>query len=153
MRLQLSLVTAAALWAGALVPATAQAEEPTTANPAPISAAVYYNPAKTEFGVSEDTAADLGYSPAEITEFNQNLAELTPGQSQELAGILGIDVVAESPFRAVPAVIWVIAGVVGGAAADEIIGQVTNWGVSGACRNLEGNWSAFDDFCRSNGHI
>lgn len=114
---------------------------------------MYYNPAKTEFGVSEDTAADLGYSPAEITEFNQNLAELTPGQSQELAGILGIDVVAESPFRAVPALIWVIAGVVGGAAADEIIGQVTNWGVSGACRNLEGNWSAFDDFCRSNGHI
>lgn len=37
--------------------------------------------------------------------------------------------------------------------ANEVASPVTNWGISGACRNLEGRWNAFDDFCRSNGHI
>lgn len=157
-----SLAAAATLTAGLVAPVQSHAspsnaqtsitQESATANTG-ISHAVYYDLRSDSFEVSDSRASELGYSADEIQQFQQNLAELTSQESRELAEVIGIDVESLKMQRAIPAIVWVIAGFIGGAAADEIIGQVTNWGVSGACRNLAGSWDAFDDFCRSNGHL
>ncbi len=157
-----SFTTITVLMTGLVAPTLAHASPsnapaPVTQESAPtkpgISQAVYYDLRNDSFGVSDSRASELGYSADEVRQFQQNLAELAPQESRELAQIIGIDVESLKKQRAVPAVIWAIALFIGGSAADEIISQVTNWGVSGACRNLAGSWDAFDDFCRSNGHI
>lgn len=115
--------------------------------------AISYDIQADRFLVSEEKAADLGFGSDRIQAFQQNFNELSPQESRELAELIGIDVSALRQQRAVPVVVVAIASFIGGAAASEIISQVTNWGVSGACRNLEGRWDAFDNFCRSNGHV
>lgn len=118
-----------------------------------VSSAVYYDFRNDQFGTSETSALRLGFSPEEISTFRNNLGKLAPSESRALPEASGLDVESLRSENAVPAIVWAIAGFLGGAAADELISQVWNWGISGACRNLEGNWNVFDDFCRSNGHI
>lgn len=163
-RLTVSLVAAAVLTTSHIAPAHAQ-EAPSPASSSlpgtasetterqSISQAVYYDLRTDGFIVSEEEALALGYTNSEVAQFQKNLAALGPEESRELASIIGLDTESLKKQRAVPLVVKAIAVFLGGSAADEIIGQVTNWGVSGACRNLAGNWGAFDDFCRSNGHI
>ncbi|WP_146183382.1 hypothetical protein [Corynebacterium liangguodongii] len=157
--------TSLALGAGAAEPAQAaplrfptstynDAIAPTSSDSAPsVSSAVYYELENDSFEISRPVAQSLGYRESEIHRFEGNLSALTPAESRQLAEVLGLNIQASKEQRAVPAVIWVIAAAIGGAAADEIIGQVTNWGIGSACRNLNGRWGTFDDFCRSNGHV
>lgn len=112
-----------------------------------------YDIYQDRFVVSVERATELGYTPEDVQRFQVNFDEMKPQQARQLAELLGIDVTALRQQRAIPVAVVAIASFIGGAAAHEIVSQVTNWGVSGACRNLEGRWNAFDEFCRSNGHI
>lgn len=118
-----------------------------------IADTVYFDLRNESFGVDVEHAERIGFTQAEIDAANGNLRKMSNAEAVELAETIGLDVAALRMQRAVPLVIKGIASAVGVAAGEEIISQVTNWGVSGACRNLEGRWAAFDDFCRSNGHI
>ncbi|SDR71133.1 hypothetical protein SAMN04488539_0119 [Corynebacterium timonense] len=161
-----SITTILTLAASSLAPAHAQAahaqapnapsvaqSSATTDQDSAIARAVYYDLREDRFGIFHEAAQSLGYSAEQIRAFERNLAELSPDESRQLATVIGLDVEAIKQQRAIPAVIAAIAGFVGGALGSEIIGQVANWGVATACQNLNGFSGAFDDFCRSNGHI
>lgn len=144
-----------------VVPATAQEpyREPTsqvtsTKAERSIVPAVYYEPSAQRFGIHSTRAEHLGYSSLEVERLQSNLDELTAEESVGLAEILGLnEYIATQQERAIPVFVWAMAAVLGQVAVDTIVSQITNWGISGACRNLEGRWNEFYDFCRSNGHI
>lgn len=118
--------------------------------------ALRYNTVTGKYELDEKTALAYGASPESIQQFTQNLDNMSAEDIELLNEVIDFTPNTSEPptdvsTRAIPAILIPVLKVVGTGAASAIVGAVTKWGISGACKNLKGKYEKFDSFCVANG--
>ncbi|SNZ15443.1 hypothetical protein SAMN05421503_2634 [Terribacillus aidingensis] len=122
-----------------------------------LASGAYYNPATGLYVYDLEVAINNGAPEAQaknVKEFLESLSQEEVSQFNELIGFDPSAYQGEGEYSiAIPPVIIAIASFIGGAAASKLLDEVANYGIKKACQNLQGNWSLFDDYCQTNGHV
>lgn len=124
-----------------------------------ISSGAYYNTQTELYEYNENVAIDNGAKEEHAQAMGEFLENMSKQDVKELNQTIGFSASETGDndggisTQAVPAVLIPIAAFLGGAAGTVIVTQVTLYGISKACQNLEGDYNFFDDFCEDRGFI
>lgn len=120
-----------------------------------IAEALFYDTSTGKYVFDEEAALALGADSGSVRDASAIFQNMSVKEVSEFNRVIGFTPPSfeSGPnygARALPALLIPVLKAVGVGAATAIVNSVTKWGLSGACKKLQGRYSKFDSYCKSN---